>query len=305
MKIPTPLLAAIAALALALAPVEADAKRFGGGSSLGKQRAAPTQMKEAAPAPAKPAQAAPAAAPAAGTPPAQPGFMSRFGGLIAGLGIGALLASLFGGNLGGLGGFLLMLLVAGLAFVAIRAFMGRRAPASASVAREPIQFAGAGAGAGGTPPARPALNIGAGVGAANATPAAEAPRAAPVAIPGFEAEPFLRVAKTSFIRLQAANDAKDLDDIRDFTTPELFAEIAMQARERGDAPQKTEVVTLDASLVEAVVEGDYAIASVRFTGLIREQADANPEPFDEVWHVRQDQRDRKATWLIAGIQQVA
>ena len=305
MKIPTPLLAAIAALALALAPVEADAKRFGGGSSLGKQRAAPTQMKEAAPAPAKPAQAAPAAAPAAGTPPAQPGFMSRFGGLIAGLGIGALLASLFGGNLGGLGGFLLMLLVAGLAFVAIRAFMGRRAPAAAAAAREPIQFAGAGAGAGATPPARPALNIGAGVGAANATPAAEAPRAAPVAIPGFEAEPFLRVAKTSFIRLQAANDAKDLDDIRDFTTPELFAEIAMQARERGDAPQKTEVVTLNASLVEAVVEGDYAIASVRFTGLIREQADANPEPFDEVWHVRQDQRDRKATWLIAGIQQVA
>ena len=305
MKIPTPLLAAIAALALALAPVEADAKRFGGGSSLGKQRAAPTQMKEAAPAPAKPAQAAPAAAPAAGTPPAQPGFMSRFGGLIAGLGIGALLASLFGGNLGGLGGFLLMLLVAGLAFVAIRAFMGRRAPAAAAAAREPIQFAGAGAGAGATPPARPALNIGAGVGAADAAPAAEAPRAAPVAIPGFEAEPFLRVAKTSFIRLQAANDAKDLDDIRDFTTPELFAEIAMQARERGDAPQKTEVVTLDASLVEAVVEGDYAIASVRFTGLIREQADANPEPFDEVWHVRQDQRDRKATWLIAGIQQVA
>lgn len=305
MKIPTLLLAAIAALALALAPVEADAKRFGGGSSLGKQRAAPTQMKEAAPAPAKPAQAAPAASPAAATPPAQPGFMSRFGGLIAGLGIGALLASLFSGNLGGLGGFLLMLLVAGLAFVAIRAFMGRRAPAAAPVAREPIQFAGAGAGAGATPPARPALNIGAGVGSAAATPAAEAPRAAPVAIPGFEAEPFLRVAKTSFIRLQAANDAKDLDDIRDFTTPELFAEIAMQARERGDAPQKTEVVTLNASLVEAVVEGDYAIASVRFTGLIREQADANPEPFDEIWHVRQDQRDRKATWLIAGIQQVA
>jgi predicted lipid-binding transport protein (Tim44 family) len=52
-----------------------------------------------------------------------------------------------------------------------------------------------------------------------------------------------------------------------------------------------------------VVEGDYAIASVRFTGLIREAADANPEPFDEIWHVRQDQRDRKATWLISGIQQ--
>jgi predicted lipid-binding transport protein (Tim44 family) len=292
MKITTMLSAALAALAIGLIPFDADAKRFGGGSSLGKQRSAPTSTttaKEAAPAPAKAAPASTAA-----TPPAQPGFMSRFGGLIAGLGIGALLGSLFGGS--GIAGFLVMLLVAALAFVAIRAFMARRAP----VSREPVQFAGAGAGAGEAAPVRGPLNIGGGVAAA-----AEAPKADPVAIPGFEAEPFLRVAKTSFIRLQAANDAKDLDDIRDFTTPELFAEIAMQARERGDAPQKTEVVTLNASLVEAVVEGDYAIASVRFTGLIREQADGNPEPFDEVWHVRKDQRDRKATWLIAGIQQVA
>lgn len=295
MKITTMLSVALAALAIGLLPFDADARRFGGGSSLGKQRSAPTSTttaKEAAPAPAK---AAPAGTPA--TPPAQPGFMSRFGGLIAGLGIGALLGSLFGGS--GIAGFLVMLLVAALAFVAIRAFMARRAP----VSREPVQFAGAAAGAGEAAPVRGPLNIGGGV--ASASEATEAPKAAPVAIPGFEAEPFLRVAKTSFIRLQAANDAKDLDDIRDFTTPELYAEIAMQAGERGDAAQKTEVVTLNASLVEAVVEGDYAIASVRFTGLIREQDEGNPEPFDEIWHVRKDQRDRKATWLIAGIQQVA
>jgi predicted lipid-binding transport protein (Tim44 family) len=289
MKITTMLSVALAALAIGLIPFDADAKRFGGGSSLGKQRAAPTSpttTKEAAPAPAKPA------AGTAATPPAQPGFMSRFGGLIAGLGIGALLASLFGGS--GLAGFLAMLLVAALAFVAIRAFLSRRAPVTA----QPAQFAGAAAGD--APTARAPLNIGGGL-----APVAAAAQASPVAIPGFEAEPFLRVAKTSFIRLQAANDAGDLDDIRDFTTPELFAEIAMQVRDRGEAAQKTEVVTLNASLVEAVVEGDYAIASVRFTGLVREAADANPEPFDEIWHVRQDQRNRKATWLIAGIQQVA
>lgn len=290
MKITTLLSAALATLVIGLVPFDADAKRFGGGSSFGKQRAAPTSPttpKEAAPAPAKPAPAGTAA-----TPPAQPGFMSRFGGLIAGLGIGALLGSLFGGS--GLAGFLVMLLVAALAFVALRAFLARRAPAAA----EPVQFAAAGAG--NAPSARAPLNIGGGV-----APAAAAPQATPVAIPGFEAEPFLRVARSSFIRLQAANDARDLDDIRDFTTPEVFAEIAMQVRDRGDAPQKTEVVSLDARLVEAVIEGDYAIASVRFTGLVREAPEANPEPFDEVWHVRQDQRDRKATWLIAGIQQVA
>ena len=113
------------------------------------------------------------------------------------------------------------------------------------------------------------------------------------------------MAKTSFIRLQAANDARDLDDIRDYTTPEMYAEIAMQIRERGDAPQRTEVVLLDAKLAEAVVEGDWAIASVRFSGLIREASEANPEPFDEVWHVRKSAADPKATWLIAGIQQAA
>ena len=285
----------VALISFGLTAQDADARRMGGGSSIGKQRPAPT-MKEAAP--AKPAQATPTT-PSTTTPAApapKPSFMSRFGGLIAGLGIGALLASAFGGGLGGLGGFLMMLLVAGIAFVAIRALMSRRAP----VAAGPVQFAGAGADPANAPGTRPALDIGGGAAAP-----AEAPRAAPVAIPGFEAEPFLRVAKTSFIRLQAANDARDLDDIRDFTTPEMFAEIAMQVRDRGDAPQKTEVVTLNASLVEAVVEGDYAIASVRFTGLIREAAEANPEPFDEIWHVRKDQRDRKSTWLIAGIQQVA
>jgi predicted lipid-binding transport protein (Tim44 family) len=134
------------------------------------------------------------------------------------------------------------------------------------------------------------------------TPAPSA-QPAPAPIPGFDAEPFVRVAKTSFIRLQAANDAKDLDDIRDFTTPEMFAEISMQIRERGDEPQKTEVVMVDARVVESVVEGDYAIASVRFTGLIRENDARNPEPFDEIWHVRKNLKERNGSWLIAGIQQ--
>jgi predicted lipid-binding transport protein (Tim44 family) len=309
-----PLILSAAVLALTLVAGDADAaKRFGGGSSLGKQRPAPT-MKEApkqapAAAPAQPAQAAPAATPP--TPAAKPSFMSRFGGLIAGLGLGVLLGSLFSGGLGSMGGILAMLLLGGLAFMAWRAYASRRTAAASTSA--PMEFAAAGAGAapgtGSVAPTRPALNIGAGVSGA-ATPKAEtastpAPESAVTPIPGFEAEPFLRVAKTSFIRLQAANDAKDLNDIRDFTTPEMFAEISMQIRERGDAPQKTEVVSVNASLVEAVIEGDYAVVSVRFTGLIREEKDANPEPFDEIWHVRQDQRDRKATWLIAGIQQVS
>ena len=289
----TTLLSLIFAFALALVSGESDAaKRFGGGSNLGKQRATPTQ-KEAAPAPAQaPAQAAPAT-PAAPAP--KPSFMSRWGGMLAGLGIGVLLASLFGAQMGPIIGMILMVLaVAAIAFLAFRMFAGRRTPATSPAASpgSSPQFAGIGSRAG-APPAPEA-------------PATASSAAAPAAArPSFETEPFLRVAKTSFIRLQAANDAGDLDDIRDYTTPEMYAEIAMQVTERGAAPQRTEVVNLNAELADSAIEGDYEIASVRFYGLLRENDAANPEPFDEVWHVRRDQRDRKGSWLIAGIQQSA
>jgi predicted lipid-binding transport protein (Tim44 family) len=291
-------LAFVATLGLAGLDAEA-ARRFGGGGNLGKQRAAPTATKEATPAPAQPAQAAPAqnarpspaagAAGAAGAAAAKPSFMSRWGGMLAGLGIGVLLASLFGAQLGPIVGMLLAALLLGLiAFALFRFFAGKRTPERP----RPVQYAGIGSAVEAPP------------GSAPAATAFEPAQRRAVAIPGFEVAPFVRVAKTSFIRLQAANDSGDLDDIRDYTTPEMYAEIAMQVKER-QGTQKTEVVSLDADVVEAVVEDGYEVASVRFWGLIRENDAANPEPFDETWHVRRKAGDRKATWLIAGIQQTA
>jgi predicted lipid-binding transport protein (Tim44 family) len=299
----TALKLAAGVLMLALASLNVDAaKRFGGGGNLGKQRPAPT-MKETAPA----APAAPAATPAgqpataagAAGAAAKPSFMSRWGGLLAGLGIGVLLASLFGAQMGPIIGMLLMvLLVAAVGFMLYRFFASRNGKDSVPGQR-PVQFAGIGS-AINPQPARVEPTMG------GAAPQAAAAIQRPtIAIPDFEVEPFVRVAKTSFIRMQAANDAGDLDDIRDFTTPELYAEIAMQLKDRGGETQKTEVVSLDASVIEAVVEDDYAIASVRFWGLMRETPGANPEPFDEVWHVRKSMKDRKGSWVIAGIQQTA
>jgi predicted lipid-binding transport protein (Tim44 family) len=289
----------VAALGLVVPDVEA-AKRFGGGGSLGKQRDTPAMKdapKQPAAAPAQPA--APAATPAA-TPQPQPSFMSRFGGVIAGLGIGALLGSMFsGGGFGsGLGMIFMVLAVAGIGYMIYRAFASR----GASSAR-PMEYAGAGAGSGSgdSPLATRKFSFG------GATPLPEnTPQPAAAELPpGFVVEPFLRQARIAFIRLQAANDAKDLDDIRDYTTPEMYAQIAMQLEERGSEPQKTDVVAFEARLVEAVVENGYEIASVRYTGTIREQPGANPEPFDEVWHVRKKANDPKDAWLIAGIQQLA
>jgi predicted lipid-binding transport protein (Tim44 family) len=294
-RTPLKLLALVLVLGIASFDSEA-ARRFGGGGNLGKQRPAPTANKEApaaAPAttPASPNQAAAAKPGAPAAPAPQPSFMQRWGGMLAGLGIGVLLASLFGAQLGPIVGLLLAaLLGAGLVYLIYRVFAGRNGPA----AKKPA-FAGIGSAVASPEPARtgefPAAAL-----AAQGEPGPQA--LAPAEIP-----PFLRVAKTSFIRLQAANDAKDLDDLRDYTTPEMFAEISMQMQERGAAPQKTEVVALDAQLVENVVEGDHALASVRFSGLIRENDANNPEPFDEIWNVRKKLNERNGSWLIAGIQQ--
>jgi predicted lipid-binding transport protein (Tim44 family) len=131
-----------------------------------------------------------------------------------------------------------------------------------------------------------------------------APAVAAANIPAdFPVESFLRSAKTSFIRLQAANDRKDLNDIREYTTPEMFAEVSMQLQERSDVPQKTDVVTVNAELLEVNTESDFAIASVRMSGQLREN-NGVPENFDEIWHVQKNLKDSKAVWLLAGIQQI-
>lgn len=297
------LTAAALVLTFGIASIEVEAaKRFGGGSNVGKQRATPTQ-KEATPAPASPNQAAPAspaAAPAgAAAAAAKPSFMSRWGGLLAGLGIGALLASMFGAQMGPIIGMLLMgLLVAGAIFLVMRMLANKRAAAATPAGARP-QFAGIGSA---LPEKTTTEFPGSQAAPASGSAATVAP-VAPTMPTGFEVAPFLRVAKSSFIRLQAANDAGDLDDMRDYTTPEMFAEISMQVSERGGVAQKTEVVSLEAQMVEVVTEGGYDIASVRFYGLLREAPGANPESFDETWHVRRKAGDRKDSWLIAGIQQ--
>jgi predicted lipid-binding transport protein (Tim44 family) len=121
----------------------------------------------------------------------------------------------------------------------------------------------------------------------------------------FQVEPFLRNAKTSFIRLQAANDARDISDIREYTTPEMFAEISMQVSERGSELQKTEVIVINAELLEVATEKDLAIASVRFNGQLRESPEKSPEAFEEIWHVQKNLKDPESVWLLAGIQQTS
>jgi predicted lipid-binding transport protein (Tim44 family) len=120
----------------------------------------------------------------------------------------------------------------------------------------------------------------------------------------FDVEGFLRSAKVYFVRLQAAWDAGDQADIREFTTPEMFAEIKLDLTERGAAPNQTDVVQIEAELLGIEEQGRNALASVRFHGLLREAPGAAVAPFSEVWNLVKPLSDTHG-WLLAGIQQVA
>ena len=291
------LMAAALVLGFTLSIGDAEAKRLGGGSSSGMQRQSVTPT-----APPSAAKQAPTAAPAA-APAAQPkrSWMGPLAGLAAGLGLAAL-ASHFGFGEGLANMMMIGLLVMAVVMV-IGFFMRKKAAAAQQAGAGGLQYAGAGADYGRNAPSKPDfLPSGTavpGMAAAAATAATNGN-----SIPAdFDVEGFARNAKVNFIRLQAANDAGNLDDIREFTTPEMFAEIKMGMGERGAAKQETDVVQLNAEVLDVAEEASRYVVSVRFHGLIREEKAGPTEPFDEIWNMTKP-TDGSRGWTLAGIQQV-
>jgi predicted lipid-binding transport protein (Tim44 family) len=286
-------LLAFASAALLIGDV--DARRLGGGRSFGAQRnvapepsrpansQAPTNANSAQ-APSNP-DAAPAARPQTPTPAAAPAAGSRWlaplAGIAAGLGLAALLSHF--GMSADFGGLLLLVLFIGAAVLVLRRVFARPAPA-------PLQYAGAGNAY--TPGSIPPQQI-----------AGPPPGEASAAVPSdFDTERFLAQARVGFNQLQAAFDKDDRRMLADMMTPEMYAEVSRDLQ-TGKNEQPTEVVKLDAQLTEVTTEGDRHWASVRFSGLLREDGKPLPTAFDEVWHLTKPV-DGSHGWLLAGIQQM-
>ena len=257
---------------------DADAARLGGGRSVGAQR---NVTAPPASTPAKPAQAQPAQGQQ--QPVQQGSKWGMLGGILGGLALGGLLAWALSGT--GLSTILLVALLAVVAVMALRALRRREAPAP-----ENVQFAGMSGSERVSLPLRTA-SIG----------ALHAPSTLPA---GFDAAGFERIAKMIFIRMQAANDSGDLNDLRAFTTPEMCASLRVDLQERGASSQTTDVVRIDAEVLDVETEGASQVVSVRFHGLIREEKDGVAAPFDEVWHLVKP-LDGSREWAIAGVQQMA
>ena len=288
----------IAILGVTMGIGSAEAKRLGGGGSFGKSspsfsRQAPMQQsgQQAAPAP-RPAQPA---APAPSSP-----WKGILGGALLGLGLGALLSHFgMGAEFASMLGTVLMIaLLAMVAMFIFRMLSRKSAPAHPQPA-----YAGPDAG----PMERsitPEIGSNLGSGGGTGAPAPLTWQAGQTAsIPeGFDTAGFLRHAKTNFIRMQAAWDKADAHDIREFTTPEMFAELKMQLTERGSSPNHTDVVSLDAELLGIETTAEEHIASVRFSGMVREAEHAPAEAFSEIW-VLAKPVSGQGGWLLAGLQQ--
>ncbi|MDR0226986.1 MAG: 39S ribosomal protein L45 [Burkholderiaceae bacterium] len=320
---------------LVVAHGTAEAKRMGGGQSLGKQSGNVTQ-REAARAPAQNtppqnaasqnAAAKPAApAPAAAQPKKPWGAM--LGGLAAGLGLAWLASSL--GLGAAFGQFLLFALLALVIMVVVGMVM--RSRRSAAGARQPqsspFAFQGAGAGnAGGNvdsaPVARqynpekvgndasarpweqnhqPTASGGSGVQIGSALAGSQN-----WGVPeGFDTEGFLTAAKRNFVTLQSAWDRSDIASLRAMMTDGMLTEIRSQLSEREaqrpGQPNQTDVVMIDAQLLGIEDLGNDYMASVEFSGMIREDASAGPTPFREVWNMTKP-KSGSSGWLVAGVQ---
>ena len=125
----------------------------------------------------------------------------------------------------------------------------------------------------------------------------------PGAADGFDAPAFERQAKLNFIRLQAASDSGNLEDIRQFTTPEVFAELSLQLGEREPGVHRTDVLELDAEVVDVSEVDAQHVVTVRFSGMLREEQDAAASPFTELWHLTKPVSGNGG-WRVAGLQQL-
>jgi predicted lipid-binding transport protein (Tim44 family) len=269
-------------------PFDAEARRFGGARSIGTQRQALPDKPVTPPAATPAQQAAPGAA-AAGAA-AKPG-MSRWLGPIAGIAAALGLAWLLGDQLGS---FVLMLLVGLAVAMVVMVLMRRFGKPQPQGAAARMQYAGVGSETVAAPPPSQATG--------GATVPSFGSQFTPRIPAGFNVDGFVREAKRSFLALQAANDRGDAGSIRDFVTDEMYQHVKRDIEERGGSGQSTDVVTLNADLLEVVTEGGVHWASLRFSGLIREDANATPQPFEEVWNL---QKSPDSGWLLAGIQQVS
>ncbi|MEO3355987.1 Tim44 domain-containing protein [Acinetobacter haemolyticus] len=330
------LMAALLMATLVAAPL-AEAKRAGGGKSHGMSRSSSSQSQPAnnqsyqQPRQATPAQQQPATAPQK----SGPGVGGMVAAGVAGAALGAVAANAMADDKDpaqteqqavaaeeekqGLPSWIWVLLAAAAAFFVFRRLGAKKklaannpyapnngGPNSNQFSRQSSQ-----------PTARQTgdnTNIfgqAVGGGAATQSPFGNAPTQAPFGsatmssgnqLPdGTEPAAFLRVARQRFNHIQSMNTASNIQEIRRYLTPDLYASMYQDIMANQDQ-DVAEFSNLNAMVTESTTENGQYIVSVRFTGTVSEDLNSLPQPFTEIWHFVKPAGSQQ-DWVVAGIQQ--
>ena len=274
---------------VAVVPHQAEAKRFGGGFSLGKSYSMP---KKAAPAPTK--QVAPSQTGSKTAPTSTAGGKAGMGGLMGGLLAGGILGALFFG--GAFEGIQLMdmLLIALVIFMFFKLFGPQRRTAYAGASQ-----------AGYAPNEVPMTrNAEQGFGSASNASNLSATFAKIDTPEWFDEEAFLAGAKDHFKNLQSAWDRQDWQEIASYASPELLQSLKSNRMVLPES-QVTEVLSVDVELANFQTLLGEHIVSLYFEGEIRENGSANSTPFAEAWHLSRDADLASGNWTLVGIEQVS
>lgn len=270
----------IFAVSITTTSFSTEAAKFGGSRSVGKSfKTAPSQPTKQTTNTANSSQTQ------------QPKKSGLMGGLLGGLLAGGLFAWLLGS--GAFEGFQMMdfLMIAGLAFAAIMVFRALRkskAPTPRAAYSGPQQFE--------APQQAPIAST-----AASGFAASDVPFNLPQ---GFDMHAFLQGSREHYRTLQQAWNQNDLEKIREYVTPELFAELS-QERAKLTGDQHTEVMFVDAELVRADHTSYQAQVSVKFSGRYRDTQETLEQDIREIWHLERDLTRSNAPWLIVGLEENA
>ncbi|MDQ6953508.1 MAG: Tim44-like domain-containing protein [Mariprofundaceae bacterium] len=268
---------------------DAQAKRFGGGMSFGKNFSKPHVSPSPKQGFAQKQNTAGKASPARG------GMMGMLGGLMMGGLLGALL---FGGSFDGIN-FMDILLLGGIAF-AIFWFMRKK---STATAKENYAYAGQQQ----TQPESSMLQEDA------FTASESTPQTSSVIRPDVDENFFIPAAKDIFLRMQTSWDGKNMDDIRTFCTSEIASRIELDMNALGETKTQTDIAMLNADMLNTWIESDYEWVAVKFSALLKEDTlastgeilESDSNNLDETWIFRHAQQSDDPTWYLAGIQQTA
>ncbi len=313
-------------LGLTILPTDAEARRMGGGGSFG--RSAPSQFQKSPPsAPAASPQRSapnqqannPSAAGAGAAAAPRNRFLGPLGGLAAGLGLAALFG--FMGFGAGMAEFLGTMLMIGLAVFAIM-FLVRTLRGQSARQRPAYQASG---------------QVGAGTqGSANTYRQAQQPSPSAAQQPqfgnkpafepvpgmegfgsprndaietnqgpvkdlpaGFDEHGFVQNAKKFFVTMQGAYDKGDLESLREYCSDEVVDHLRGEIQARNGVENRTDVVTLNADLVGFETDVDEQIATVAFTGMVREEKDAAASELNEMWILSRPVSG--GGWVLVGI----